>query len=473
MSDLPTDYRTREDEEREVEERKQNKKVRFQDISTTAAWIAAGYQAFTPEQIRQNIQKEWINKVTGEVSRDPKFRTLFEPRQRGEPPEDYNRRRVIQTQTKQAVNDLVGAYGDSLYSNSPETRSQIQETLSDLIDNDYQHLKGHETELLQAVAKSQENSAEQFKKINDKNNNRFNEKGIYRRTPEQLQNLQNQEQVNFHSEVISRRVNKEDLATTDKKEQERLNIENQVTEHALSNVLAQDNAKNLTEEEFTNLFRIEINKQLYNKRGKKRYKIDGVDEVKIARISGYYKSYFNKTQPVQQIPQEQNETRNAPQTSTTRIKIPQSIQPTKNFFNRFNWADLKIKFGSFRIDFSGLNSLFKSNLSGMARSLSQGLGNFGGFLSKLPGIGGFFGGGTAVGGAAVGASATAGGAAAGAAATGAAAAGGGLLATVGAPLLIVGAIVLLVGLVFMLGFFNNPSVQPQAIIESLSPTPVI
>ena len=42
MSDLPKDYRTRKDEEEEIEERKQNKKVRFQDISTTAAWIAAG-----------------------------------------------------------------------------------------------------------------------------------------------------------------------------------------------------------------------------------------------------------------------------------------------------------------------------------------------------------------------------------------------------------------------------------------------
>ena len=54
------EYRTREDEEQTSQEKN---KVRFADISLTAAWIAASYQAFSPEQIRKDIQQEWVKSI--------------------------------------------------------------------------------------------------------------------------------------------------------------------------------------------------------------------------------------------------------------------------------------------------------------------------------------------------------------------------------------------------------------------------
>lgn len=353
-------YRTREDEEKESRQ----KKVRFADISMTAAWTAATYQAFTPEQIRENIQGQWVNKVAADVSKDPKFKDIFAPRQKNESREQYTERRIKQVQTRQMISDLVGSYGDELYTTSPETKAEIKETMTELINIDYKDLKNNESELLEAVTKAQTDIAPHFKQINDKNNGRFNGKGLYRRTEKDLENIKNKEKLDYQTQK-------------------------------------------------------------------------------------------NKSRAA-----------NSSQTNYTAVPEPSNITPSDSI--------PRISFP--RIDLRGLNNLFKNNLGGIYKSIGSGLSKLSGFLTKLPGIGSFFGGGAAVGGGAAAAGAT------GAAATGAAAAVGGGAAAAGAagatatvgvwgPIVIVGGVVLLLILILVLTVFNNPSVQPQAIIETLTPIP--
>lgn len=198
---LAQNYRTREDEE----QKNQQPKVRFSDISITAAWIAATYHVFSPEEIRKNIHQQWANKVTQNLTRDPKFKDLFSARRRHESRQEYTARRHQQIEAQNLIKDLVLAHGDNLFEKSPQTQEAINNTVTDLIQNDYQGLNNKQADLLTAITQSQEQVAPVFKKQADKNNQRFEGKGFYRRTPDQLQAIKQQEQANFKNIILARR----------------------------------------------------------------------------------------------------------------------------------------------------------------------------------------------------------------------------------------------------------------------------
>jgi len=350
---LTQDYRTKEDEEQES----QKPKVRFADISTTAAWIAATYQAFSPESIRKSIQNEWVNKTTEEISRDPKFKELFARRKRNETRKEYLDRRKQQVEIRSLISDLVGAHSDQLFEQKEEIQKAIQQTSADLIKNDYQSLEAKQEDLLTAITEVQNKIATPFKEQNDKNNQRFEKPTLlYKRKPENLTAIRQKEKEEFLKQIIMRR-----------------------------------------------------------------------------KTSSIPKPQPPKTKPV---------------------SMP------------------------------NLGSILRSKLPSMYESMGTAVGKVGGFLSKLPGIGGLFGGGAAAAGTAgaAGAAGAAGGAAAvGTAAGAAGAVGGAAVGAAGAaatveiwgPILIVVTIVVLLGLLIALYVFNNPVVKPQALIPQPTSSPTV
>ena len=437
------EYRTREDEEQTSQEKN---KVRFADISLTAAWIAASYQAFSPEQIRKDIQQEWVKSITKEVSKDQKFKDLYATRQRGENRHAYDSRRMQQVEIRRAISDLVGAHGDQLFEKGLQTQAFLKESAKELIQNDYQGLANKQEELLAAIASSQTKLADTFKKQNSKNNQRF-------KKSEQLQEIANNEKAQHHAEVISRRELKQELTTkTDPKEQQQAITQSQISQKALARVLAGQNPSDLNEAGFLQAYRAEFNKELYDKRGHKRYKIDQINEERILKLGKYYSRYFSQV-PASTLPKPINKPLSQPITTSAPT-------PTKPF--SISWPKWQFNFP--RIDWSGLNSLFRSTSPQVGSAISGGLGNFAGFLSKLPGIGGFFGGSTVAGATAAGGTA--------AATVGGATAAGGLAAA--APIVLIIGLVVFLLILIMLVIFNNPVSQPQAIIQTtITPTPII
>ena len=194
-------YRTRQDEESDSQEKK---KIRFADISLTAAWIAASYQAYSPEQIRKDIQQEWVSKVTKEISKDQKFKAVYATRQRGEDRQAYDSRRIQQIEIRRAVSDLVSAHGDQLFEKGAGTTANLRETLGELINSDYQNLQANRLDLINQISKTQAELAEGFSQQNEKNNRRFKE-------AETLETIKNQEKAEHHAKVLTRRELKEEL----------------------------------------------------------------------------------------------------------------------------------------------------------------------------------------------------------------------------------------------------------------------
>src|SRR3989339_975324 len=430
-------YRTRQDEESDSQEKK---KIRFADISLTAAWIAASYQAYSPEQIRKDIQQEWVSKVTKEISKDQKFKAVYATRQRGEDRHAYDSRRIQQIEIRRAVSDLVSAHGDQLFEKGAGTTANLRETLGELINSDYQNLQANRLDLINQISKTQAELAEGFSQQNEKNNRRFKE-------AETLETIKNQEKAEHHAKVLTRRELKEELSTlTDKKQRDQAVAQSQLSQKALARVLASQDISNLDEEKFLQAFKIELNRELYNKRGRKRYEIDDISKERILKMGRYYSRYFSQVpaSTLPQLPKKQaNQTISQPQT-TTSLNI------------KANWP--KWQFSLPKIDFSGLSSLFRSGAPTVYESISGFMGNFSGFLSKLPGIGGFFGGSVGAGVAGAGA------------ATGGAAAARGFVAA--APIILIIGIGGFLLLVILLGVFNNPVAQPQALIQTtLTPTP--
>ena len=472
---LVQDYRTREDEEQES---KKNK-VRFADISLTAAWIAATYQAYSPEQIRKDIHQQWASKITKEIAKDPKFKEVFGSKDRRESRQDYTARRSQQVQIERLIQDLVASHGDQLFEKGLPTQATIRQSASELIKHDYQGLADKQTDLLTTIATSQNQVAQAFKEQADKNNQRFTKStGIYKRKPEELEAIKRQEKASFASEVITRRELKESLSSvTDSKAREQFIEQSQLSQKALAKVLADPHAKELSEAEFVQALRTQINHELYNKRGRKRYKIKELDEERLARLGQYY-SRFVSERPLseQTAPSPQPQSTQSVTTPTLPKSEPlpktQSMpKPTSNF----NWFKLNLNLP--KLDLGGLNSLFKSFFSGFNDWFGSLVGKAGGLLSKLPGLGGLFGGGAAAGGAAgaagAGAAATAGAGAAAAGATGtAAAAGAAATVEIWGPILIVVAIVAILILLIVLMLFNNPVAKPQALMPAPSPVAV-
>jgi hypothetical protein len=430
-------YRTKEDEQRESQKRK----VRFADISLTAAWIAASYQAFTPEQIRSDIQSEWASKITKEITKDQKFAGLFERRRRNEGRKEYTARRLQQVEIRRAINDLVGTHSDLLFEKSPQVQKQVAKTIEDLAANDYHSLGSTKNELIETISKAQEAIAEPFKKQNDKNNARFGKKKslLYRRSEKDLLAIQAKEKAETQARIIIRRSG-----------QRTKNQEALLYQKALAKILAKINLKEMNEAMFIAAYQKEINRQLYKKNGHKRYKVKEIDNIITTNIG--WQSYRRLTTlPNSALPKVTKVDVKTP--TFTKIKsssppIPTSQKERKGFLlPNFNFLT---QFKNF--DFLGLTSILKLGVSLLSISVSKWLGTLGSVLGKIPGLGFFFG-------------------------SGAVAKRG--LYTINkqntytipiieywGPILIVGTIILLlVILIIKPVIFDDPTTQPQALIE--------
>lgn len=187
-------YRTREEEEAD----KNEPKVRFEDISMSAAFIMASYQAFSPEQIRRDIQNKWVGAVTQELQKSQKFKSLYEGKRRTESRREYYARRQEQVQVNAAIRDLMDAHRDTLFQKGPGSTVTARQTLGKLIDEDYKELGDKRLELVNEVTKAQQKLADGFKEINDKNNARFGKKGlIYTRSTEKLEQIKAEEKAEY------------------------------------------------------------------------------------------------------------------------------------------------------------------------------------------------------------------------------------------------------------------------------------
>jgi len=477
---LSQDYRTREEEEQQAKE----PKVRFQDISLAAAYLAATHQAFSPEQIRKDIQSQWVKTVTKELKRSDKFKGVYEGKRKAESRQEYSVRRNQQAALESAVADLMVSHGEQLFEKGIGTSTVTRESLGNFVNEDYKELDPVKAELLAEVARAQNKLAPGFKEMNEKNNKRF--KG------DRLAEIKQAEQIEAQSAIATRRELKAELAPleqqaalieqskdsqTSKKAQlnkikqqaNAIRTEKEIGQKAVSRILATHDINSLSEEEFLVLFRTEVNQTLYGRNGRKKYKIDKIDEEKLAATARHYSQYF-KALPNQLRPRPLP-TPPATQKSALRERLTPS----------FNWDALKgFKWPSFsfpKFDWSGIQGLFGPE-SSFSSVMGNGLTGMGNFLGKLPGLSGFFGGGAAGTAAAAGGTAAAG---ATAAAGGAAAATGGAAVAAGgaaaAPVLGIAAIaVVVVLLILILGvlafsMFDNPSVKPYALSQQATPVP--
>jgi len=477
MADTARDYRTKEDEKAEQEEKN---KIRFSDISLTAAWIAAGYQTFSPENIRKGIQEQWVSSVTRDITKDARFKQLFEKRRRGEGRKEYYRRRGQQVEVRRAIGELVGAHGDLLYEKNPAVKTEIGQTLSEIVTHDYQTLAPQQEELIEAVAEAQEKLAEPFKKQNDKNNKRFSseKKGLYRRSQADLEKIIAEEKAEYQAEVVCRRhLNQQQQQNPNKKEQAE-QIENaEINKAIIKNILLKNGQNILDEESFATEYKQEYNRLLAKKRGRKKKKAPEFNEAEIKQIGQVYKQRLEKM-PRSTLPQKRTITTTTESAMPRRTTGPDKLRPAK--FPDFGFSKLNLS----ELNLGGFKKPPAIDLSSLYEALGNVFGRLSGWLSKIPGLGNFFGGGGGGNGGGGSFIRSAGG-------NFLKRQGGNLLRKQGAkmlasqgakmlaastvevwgPILLVVVIVVLLVLVIVLAIFNNPTTQPQALIDqSLTPT---